>query len=118
VSRINWALMVLAAMASSAGCRARQQQPSPLQTSGANEESSAYLADAREALDAVQAVQSLVRMGVSCSEYCRRIGDARIAVDRFLRNHPTDLAPPSRDLLEGAMSSYETAAQAWEVKIR
>jgi hypothetical protein len=89
---------------------ARQSAPS--------ERTRVYVGAARRALGAVQDVQSLVHQGITLPEYQRRIADARISVDRFLRAHAVDLAPASREDMESALRLYETAARAWEGEIR
>jgi hypothetical protein len=76
-----------------------------------------YVTAASVALTAVQDIQSVVGGGTIYSDYCTRVADARIAVDRFLRSHPEDLLPPSRKRLEQAIACYELAARDWQRKI-
>ena len=89
---------------------ARQSAPS--------ERTRVYVGAARRALGALQDVQSLVHQGITLPEYQRRIADARISVDRFLRAHPTDLAPPSQEDIRAVIRCYEAVAPAWNTKIR
>jgi hypothetical protein len=80
-------------------------------------ERAAYVSAARQALSALQDVQALVSAGVTYQEYGRRIADARVAVDRLLRECPDDLVPPSREKIEQGMLCYEIAARQWGEKI-
>ena len=77
----------------------------------------AYIADARKALDALYALQSVVSSGVTYQEYGRRVNDARIAVDRFLRAQPVDRALGSQEAIRGAIEEYEGAAVEWGEKL-
>lgn len=69
---------------------------------------------AREALDALRAVQSVTGAGVDYAAYSSRVLDAKVTVDRYARD-----AQPSRarDVMAGAMRYYVLAATAWNGKI-
>jgi len=121
---ICWPAIILALFAVT-GCGGKPQEqadsgrgavgavvPRPQTAMGTTAEAK-YAEDARAALNAVQDVQSLVRSGITYSEYTRRIGDARIAVDRFMRLQSRDLAPPSREKIDLAIGCYELAAGDW-----
>lgn len=73
-----------------------------------------YAASARQAVDALKDVQGLVHAGITYGEYTRRIGDTRIAVNRFLRSQPTDEVFPSRSEIALAMNAFERAAEHWQ----
>ena len=93
------------------------QREKPTQAKPPDEKKRAYVAAARRAIEALEDIDSLVRQGITLVEYQRRIADARIAVDRFLRAYPTDLAPPSRELIRQTIGVYESVAKGWGVAV-
>ncbi len=65
---------------------------------------------AKEAIRALEALQSVVRSGVSYRDYGPRKADARIIVDRFLREYPKH---PVAIHINEAMKHYEAAKEIW-----
>jgi len=118
-TRLSIVLIGLAALVTIGGVvvkakqAAEQRAATRARLARAAAEKDAYVAGARGALDAVRDLQSLVRSGITYPEYTRRVGDARIAVDRFMRCQSRDLAPPSREKIEQAIGCYELAAGDW-----
>jgi len=75
-----------------------------------------YLQDARQALDGLRALKSVVTVGVSYSDYPTRVQDARINVDRFLDRHPREQIPGLHQAIRSGMGCFEDAMSLWSVK--
>ena len=70
---------------------------------------------ATDALDALKALESVTEVGVTYQDYLRRLGDAKIAVDRAsrkIKNQELQLS------LAEAMLHYQIVGEAWDAKIR
>ncbi len=65
---------------------------------------------AREALDALKALNSVTTVGVAYREYASRVLDAKVQVDRYLRVNDESAAKPA---ISVAMRYYEVASQVW-----
>lgn len=95
----------------------RLTPPTPPASAGPAPDVVAYVAAARKALEPLRDVQSLLRVGMTYDEYRGRIGEARIAVDHFLRAEATDPAAPSRTRLGDAMDSFQVAVAMWSGQV-
>jgi hypothetical protein len=71
---------------------------------------------AEPAVNAVKALQSVTRVGITYNEYQPRLADATIQLDRY-RSHPQRDAEVVR-VLERAVAYYVIANRAWEINIR
>jgi hypothetical protein len=69
-------------------------------------------AAAKNALSALEALQSVVESGVSYRDYGTRAADAKIVVDRFLNNYPKH---PAVGPIADAMMHYKAAGSFWEI---
>ncbi len=76
----------------------------------------AYLASARQALDGLRSMKSVVRVGVSYADYPSRLQDARIIVDRFLDRHSVEQIPGLHGVIGSAMACFEDAGDLWAIK--
>lgn len=84
---------------------------------------SQYVADARAALAPLQSLQSLVNIGINYSDYHRRVGEARIELDRFLRKYPSeqthdDILKMADVNIELAQLEYEQAEKIWDAILK
>jgi hypothetical protein len=70
-----------------------------------------------EAIQALRAMQSVTRAGVTYQEYGRRMLDAKIQVDSFLRGMAGG-NPAVRSAIEEAMAFYVLASEVWEQKLQ
>ena len=68
--------------------------------------------EAREAIDALLAVASVLKIGVTYVEYPDRMKDAKIAVDKFLRGN-SGVRPELRKNIDLSMKAYEEAYLWW-----
>jgi hypothetical protein len=68
-------------------------------------------AAAKEALQALEALQSVVNSGVSYRDYGTRKLDTRIIIDRFLNEYKQN---PAADAIKEAMTHYENAENIWQ----
>lgn len=69
---------------------------------------------AKEAIHALEALQSVVRSGVSYWDYYQKMIDARIVADRFLREYPKH---PAALYISSAIYYYESARDLWGLYI-
>jgi len=67
---------------------------------------------AKEAIQALEALQSVVSSGVSYRDYGPRKADTRIIVDRFLNEYKEN---PVADAIAEAMAHYEAAGSFWKI---
>ncbi|HPZ06704.1 MAG TPA: hypothetical protein PL110_01205 [Candidatus Eremiobacteraeota bacterium] len=77
-----------------------------------------YLPDAKDAVDALMALSSVVKVGISYRDYPARLADTKIKVDKFLRDHPTDYIPGLRSQIESAMLTYEDTRVSTKSNVR
>jgi hypothetical protein len=70
---------------------------------------------ARDALDALRGLQSVVESGLTYRDYATRVLDAKVKVDRYLSSSPND-PPELRKTIEIAMREYELAGQSWNLQ--
>jgi hypothetical protein len=71
---------------------------------------------AREAIQALKAVQSITTSGVNYQQYAPRVLDAKIVTDRYLQS-PESGDQDTRTAVAGAMRFYEFVARAWNVYV-
>lgn len=69
------------------------------------------VAERDAALWALAALRSVARTGVTYQEYAPRLGEARAAVDRYLRAE--DGAPAIKGAIAGSLQFYALAGTAW-----
>jgi len=77
-----------------------------------------FKADARIAVEALDAVASAIEVGVLYADYAKRVADVKVTVDRFLRKWPVDLVPPLRATVSGAMDDFGLALTAWGERLK
>jgi hypothetical protein len=70
---------------------------------------------ARDALDALRGLQSVVESGLTYRDYATRVLDAKVKADRYLLSSPND-PPEHRKTIEIAMQEYELAGQSWNLQ--
>jgi hypothetical protein len=79
-------------------------------------ETATQISLAGEALQALEALQSVTSSGVNYQEYARRVLDAKVKVDQYLKSPGQD-DQRVRSAIGMAMRCYEVASQAWNLKI-
>lgn len=79
-------------------------------------ETATQISLAGEALQALEALQSVTSSGVTYQEYARRVLDAKVKVDQYLKSPGQD-DQRVRTAIGMAMRCYEVASQAWNQKI-
>ena len=89
------------------------QPPTPIPPPPAPSE---YVSSAQEAIDALQALHSVVKVGISHRDYPSRLSDCKIKVDKFLRDNPTEYIPGFNTNISQAMKAYEDASEWWDIK--
>jgi hypothetical protein len=67
---------------------------------------------ARDALDALRGLQSVVESGLTYRDYATRVLDAKVKVDRYLSSSPND-PPKLRKAIDIAMRENELAGLSW-----
>jgi len=81
-----------------------------------------YVESATEALDALEALNSVLEVSSSPVDFKEHLIAAKIAVDRFLTDQTEDHIPGLRREMEGAMDGYEGAAdkvkELWKLKAK
>jgi len=75
-----------------------------------------YTSSAKEAIDALQALHSVVKVGISYKDYPGKLADCKIKIDKFLRDNPTEYVPGLNTKIEQAMSAYEDSLTWWDMK--
>ncbi len=81
-----------------------------------------YVESATEALDALDALNSVLEVSSSPVDFKEHLLAAKIAVDRFLTDQPEDHIPGLRREMESAIDSYEGAAdkvkELWKLRAK
>jgi hypothetical protein len=72
-------------------------------------------APARDAVDALRGLQSVVESGITYRDYAARVLDAKVRVDHYLASFPND-PQELRKTIENAMREYELAGRSWNVQ--
>lgn len=86
-------------------------------TSSCNEAKKAYISSAKEAIDALHTLQSVVKVGVNHQDYSGRLADAKIKVDKFIRENQTEYIPGLNAKISQAMQGYEDASDWWDLRL-
>ena len=79
-----------------------------------NEPGPTYRSDAKIAIQGLQALHSVTKVGISYRDYPGRLQDCRIIVDQFLNKYPGN--HPLQQPVSQAMSSFEDALAVWRMK--
>lgn len=75
-----------------------------------------YISSAKEAIDALQALHSVVKVGISYKDYPSKLADCKIKIDKFLRDNPNEYIPGLNTKIEQSMSVYEDSLTWWDMK--
>jgi hypothetical protein len=73
--------------------------------------------EAKEALLALEKLQSIVESGVSLPDYTRALADANFPLKMYLKSDKADRFPALTRALTDAMKWYKAAGQLWSAKI-
>ncbi len=69
--------------------------------------------NAKEAIEALLAMNSILEIGINYSDYLSRLADAKIPVDKFLRDSE-GIDPELKDNIEKSLTGYKEAYTWWE----
>jgi len=72
-------------------------------------------AKGKAAVEALEALQSVLSVGVNYADYQRRLGDTKIITDQFMRVAPEEAL--ARKVINEAQEAYKQALWAWKWKI-
>lgn len=72
-------------------------------------------------LAAVKSSLALLRERISAGpsyySYTRELGEVLAATENFLRSHPVDELPPTREIIKAAVDDYFLAQECWKKKL-
>lgn len=77
-----------------------------------------FRTEAAVAVQALDAVAAAIEVGVLYADYAKRVADAKVTVDRFLRKWPSDLMPPLRANVSSVMNDFGLTLEAWGERVK
>ncbi len=94
-----------------------QHSTNPLPSKGTAQSSPKNCSEAKEALLALEKLQSIVESGVSLPDYTRALADANFPLKMYLKSDKAERFPGLTRALTDAMRWYKAAGQLWSAKV-